>query len=163
VKLLISITIAALLASGWPMSTVEPRVATVPRAASTPGNPDAAGWNGRPEDRNNPPPAPAKVTRGFASWCAPTRDKCRNWGGNAKLAAVPSFGFGDGLYPVHVCRADKPRVCTDPIVVSFCSCGTHVIDLSPASFRELAPLSVGVVKVTVSPAVPLPPNTDTAP
>jgi rare lipoprotein A (peptidoglycan hydrolase) len=88
---------------------------------------------------------------------------------------VPSFQYGDRPYYVRVCRTDADR-CTTVKVVSSCDCGIGIIDLSPAAFKDLAPLSVGRVPVTVTrvaptvevqaapakPGVPLPP-TDTEP
>jgi hypothetical protein len=95
--------------------------------------------------------------RGLASWCAPTPRYCHGWD-KARLAAVPSFRNGDKPYLVRVCSATR---CTVARVVSFCACGNHVIDLSPPAFRNLAPLSRGVVRVTVT-RVELP-ATDTVP
>lgn len=118
-----------------------------------------------------PPPSPAiteppAIEAGLASYCAPTPTRCQSWGGDAHLAAVPSFRYGDRPYRVTVCRQDDLSRCTTVRVVSFCGCGNKIIDLSPAAFRELAPLSRGIVPVTVQdaagPGITAPP-TDTEP
>lgn len=102
---------------------------------------------------------------GVATYCAPTPTRCQSWGGDALVGAVPSFRFGDKPYPATVCRGGR---CVEVTVVSFCACGQRggkdtVIDLSPAAFRRLAPLSRGVIDVTLTyGGVPLP-ATDTAP
>ncbi len=103
---------------------------------------------------------------GWATYCAPTPTRCQSWGGGRHLGAVPSFHYGDDPYLVKVCSDSG---CTQVLVVSYCACGDRngiptVIDLSPAAFRDIAPLSVGVVRVTLSAgsAVPLP-QTDTVP
>lgn len=76
-----------------------------------------------------------------ATWCAPTPTQCRRWGGNALLAALPTY---QGVpYRIRVWRGSKH---VDVTVVSVCGCG---IDLSPAAFGELAPLSRGRIAVEV--------------
>jgi len=62
---------------------------------------------------------------------------------------------------VQVC-ADR---CVTVVVDDWCGCpGGRVIDLSDEDFARLAPLSVGVLRVTVSTGpAPTPPATDTAP
>ena len=106
------------------------------------------------------PPAVSGLS-GTAAYCEPTPKYCRTWGGDAHLAAVPTFRWGDEPYPLTVCRQDKPNVCAHVTVVSYCACGTHVVDLSLAAFLELAPKPAGVVHVTLSEAVlPTPPSTD---
>jgi hypothetical protein len=93
-----------------------------------------------------------------ATWCAPTPTQCQNWGGNARLAAVNSFRFGDEPYPVRVWRGD---IYVDVTVVSFCGCHGELgyIDLSPAAFRILEPnLDVGRIDVAVEVLVDLPPD-----
>lgn len=85
---------------------------------------------------------------GQATWCAPTPTQCQSWGGDAHLGAVPSFRWGDPEYLARVCHDGH---CTVVRVVSYCGCpGNRIIDLSPAAFRELAPLSRGVIPVTLS-------------
>jgi hypothetical protein len=104
---------------------------------------------------------------GKATWCAPTPTHCQSWGGDALLGAMPSFDFGDEPFVATVCHDGS---CVDVTVVSYCACGDRngvptVIDLSPTAFTRLAPLSRGVIDVTVelaAPGVTLPP-TDTAP
>ena len=115
-----------------------------------------------------PLPSPATfelasaIEGGLAAWCAPTLTQCQSWGPPAKLGAVSSFTWGDVPYRVRVCRQDGDGACVAVAVVSFCECaGDRVIDLSPAAFAELAPLSRGLVAVTVErggPSVTLPPT-----
>jgi hypothetical protein len=104
---------------------------------------------------------------GYATFCAPTPTHCQNWGGDAHLGAVPTFHYGDEPYQVTVRHDARHTVVT---VVSYCACGDRagtptVIDLSPAAFSDLAPLSAGVIEVTIvveGPRMTLPP-TDTLP
>jgi hypothetical protein len=93
-----------------------------------------------------------------ATWCAPTPTQCTRWGGNAKLAAVHSFRFGDEPYLVKVERGNRS---VTVLVVSYCACrGTdRAIDLSPFAFRQLAPLSRGRIDVVMEWPVPEPPRT----
>lgn len=98
--------------------------------------------------------------------------------GPGLYAAVHSFRFGNPRYKLTVCRADDPRRCVTVVVRDHCQClvGTaseRIIDLSPSAFERLAPLSVGLVKVTIggrAPAtnptakpVPTAPPTDVGP
>jgi hypothetical protein len=101
---------------------------------------------------------------GKATWCAPTPTHCQSWGGGALVGAVPSFSYGDEPYLAEVCSGGA---CVTVTVVSYCACGDRggeptVIDLSPAAFSRLAPLSAGVIDVTMESGGPaaLPP-TDT--
>lgn len=97
---------------------------------------------------------PLSVAKGYATWCAPTPTHCQKWGGTAHVGAVRSFRSGDKPYTVRVCLVSAPARCTTVVVVSYCACGPRkgeatVIDLSPAAFRELRPLSRGIALVTV--------------
>lgn len=104
--------------------------------------------------------AGAQRFRGLATWCAPTPDHCRGWD-EQYVGAVPSFRFGDEPYAVQVCLATEPATCTHVVVTSYCACGDRrgqptVIDLSVPAFRELAPLSRGVIAVIVSNPIDVP-------
>jgi hypothetical protein len=66
-------------------------------------------------------------------------------------------------------RGQRVTVCADECVTvtltDWCACGDRggistVIDLSPDAFRRLAPLSAGVITVSIEPAITLP-STDT--
>lgn len=95
--------------------------------------------------------APA-VWQASATWCAPTPTKCQGWGGDVRLAALPTY---DGTpYRIRVTYGEHH---VDALVVSVCDCG---VDLSPAAFRHLAPLSRGRIAVQVEGpiAVVLPPT-----
>jgi len=90
--------------------------------------------------------------------------------GPGLYAAVPSYTFGDRRYPLTVCLRDDPSRCVTVTVRDHCNCyvGTpdeRLIDLSPAAFAQLAPLSKGLIYVSTSrSAVTLtPPPTDTSP
>jgi len=101
-----------------------------------------------------PAPDTATLQRFTATWCAPTPRYCKGWGGDAHVAAVRSFRFGDEPYWVRVSRVTSGEVRSTVVrVVSFCACmkrgGRPSIDMSPAAFRELGPLSRGVLRVTV--------------
>lgn len=80
-------------------------------------------------------------------------------------AAGPALRVGSWRGDVvEVCSADR---CTTVRLVDWCACGPRggqatLLDLSPDAFRELAPLSRGVIRVTVEgrPTPTLPP-TDT--
>ena len=90
------------------------------------------------------------VFQASATWCAPTPTICKRWGGDAKLAALP--GFSGKSYTVRVIYGERSVLVS---VVSTCGCG---IDLSPAAFRELAPLSRGRIPVLVEGPITLPPT-----
>lgn len=82
----------------------------------------------------------ASEVRGKATWYDD---------GPGYYAAVPSFSWGDKPYRVIVYYKDRSVTVT---VRDHCGCyvgnaDERVIDLSPAAFAELAPLSVG--KITV--------------
>ena len=83
--------------------------------------------------------------------------------GPGLYAAVPSWRWGDEPYRLRVTAGDRAVVVT---VGDFCGCpGGRVIDLSADAFRRLAPLSVGLVRVTVTrlDADVTPPPTETEP
>ena len=85
--------------------------------------------------------------------------------GPGHYGAVHSWRWGDERYAVQVCLQDR-SACTYVMVRDYCACRDRhgdptVIDLSPAAFRDLAPLSRGIVKVVVKGPVPfstLPPT-----
>jgi hypothetical protein len=83
-----------------------------------------------------------------ATWCAPTPTHCQSWGGNARFGAVHGFRFGDAPWWARVWRG---ALFADVLVVSYCACrGTDAaIDLSPAAFDLLAPLSRGRIAVAI--------------
>lgn len=94
---------------------------------------------------------PAAVSGGLASWYDD---------GSGLYAAVPSWRFGDTPYRVRVTGNGRSVVVT---VRDFCGCpGDRIIDLSADAFARLAPLSRGLLPVTVSDAGPgpTPPQTD---
>ena len=76
--------------------------------------------------------------------------------GSGLYAAVPSYRFGDPTYPLNVCAGTR---CVQVTVRDHCQChvGTsreRIIDLSRDAFSRLAPLSRGLVRVTLSEPVP---------
>lgn len=177
--LLVAFIAASVLAA--PRSAPEPTaLLDVSQGASAPGSIGAplpeAGDRLRPPASPSPPavanvatseglqgpttPMPAPRFRGLATWCAPTPDHCRGWD-RQYVGAVPSFRFGDEPYAVQVCLADQPATCTHVVVTSYCACGDRrgqptVVDLSVPAFRELAPLSRGVIAVIVSGPIAVP-------
>ncbi len=89
--------------------------------------------------------------------------------GPGLYAAVPSYSFGDPRYQITVC--DDEGDCVEVTVRDHCNCyvGTadeRMIDLSPAAFAALEPLSRGVMYVTIGGSTPrpnlTPPPTDTS-
>jgi hypothetical protein len=150
-----------------------------PQALALPGVPSAAPSGGpaaagdpREPSGGTPNPAVARTevlgdlvgagrqVSGWAAWCAPTPTRCHGWD-TQYVGAVPSFRHGDDPYAVQVCLAERPATCTHVVVVSFCACGDRkgeptVIDLSPPAFRELAPQTLGIVRVVVSGPIPVP-------
>jgi hypothetical protein len=98
-------------------------------------------------------PDTATDVAGTATWCAPTPRYCHGWGGTAHLGAMASFRYGDRPYLVTVRRGSAKTIVR---VVSYCDCGSTLIDLSPAAFRDLAPLSRGRIRVTLTVGVALP-------
>jgi hypothetical protein len=105
-----------------------------------------------PRPTTTPAPAARHSISGTASYCAPTPTRCQGWGGTARLGAVPTFHFGDRRYLARACErlADAGTRCVTVLVVSYCACRDKVIDLSPDAFRQLAPLSRGIVPVRVT-------------
>jgi hypothetical protein len=89
------------------------------------------------------PPSPAsriRIRTGIASWY---RD------GAGLYAAVPGWRWGDRPYRVSVC-ARHSDACVTVTVRDFCGCpDRRLIDLSAEAFRRLAPLSLGLVRVSV--------------
>ena len=110
-------------------------------------------------------PLAARSATGWATWYDD---------GPGMYGAVPSWRWGDEPYTVQVCGFEGGRTnCVLVTVRDFCLCGDRhgvptVIDLSPSAFRALAPLSRGVIRVTVDGvrsgpaprAVPTAPATD---
>lgn len=104
---------------------------TAPRGRAASGNP-ASGAPAAAGDIGS------ATTAGVASWYDD---------GPGLYAAVPSWSFGDTQYQVLVRAGDRSVVVT---VRDFCGCpGARIIDLSPDAFVRLAPLSRGLVVVTV--------------
>lgn len=150
--ILTGIIIAAVILATAPRSASHPDSRTV----SVPGE----GSSGAPlPDRPSPGMRELIVAAprtGFASWYDD---------GAGYYGAVRSWSWGDDPYAVQVCLADRPGTCTHVVIRDYCACGDRhgeatVIDLSPSAFRELAPLSRGIVRVTVSDPIdiPLPPT-----
>ena len=107
---------------------------------------------------------PAGVTNyGRVDTCTPYLSKAQGGRGGEQVyyAAVPRWQWSHPSFRLRVCRKDDPTRCV--IVVARDSCGrcredikkrwtsrSLAIDLSPAAFRALAPLSRGVVAVVIS-------------
>lgn len=137
-----------------PSGTPRAPVSGVP---SSPAPVLEAGSEGLSGSLTTPMPA-MHVPTGWATWYDD---------GSGYYGAVHTWRFGRDPFAVQVCLADRPGTCTHVVVRDFCACGHRhgeptVIDLSPAAFRELAPLSRGVIRVTVSGRIDIPlPPTDT--
>ena len=92
---------------------------------------------------------------GYRNTCSPYAT-----GEKVYYAAVGTWKWGDKPYKVRVCLRDH-SVCVVAVVRDYClgawqslrkpwSSASRVIDLSPALFAALAPLSRGVVYVVIS-------------
>lgn len=132
--------------SAGPRSDRTPVRSPVALAAEAGTNPKAPGLRSRPSGTSSLPPSAVILAQ--ATWCKPTPTQCQNWGGDAKVAGVHSFTFGDVPYWVRVTRGSKH---VDVLVVSHCACQDRSdrIDLSASAFLELAPLSRGRIDVEV--------------
>ena len=107
---------------------------------------------------------PEGVTNyGRKDTCTPFKTVAEGGRGGERIyyAAVPRWRWGVPSFRLRVCRKDDPTRCV--IVVARDSCGrcredikkrwtsrSLAIDLSPAAFIALAPLSRGVVAVVIS-------------
>jgi hypothetical protein len=103
--------------------------------------------------------APAVIT-GPATWYdAPT---ARDAAAGPALRRALGRGWRDST--VQVCGK---ATCIEVVLSDWCACGHgHLIDLDDQAFRQLAPLSQGIVRVTVTTqwwARPTPPPTDYVP
>lgn len=119
-----------------------------------------------PSRASEGPPPPAlrgvPLTSGLATWYG-------TGPGAGHAAAGGELRTGDwrGRH-VRVCHDDR---CVRVVLDDWCGCvGKRIIDLSDEDFRRLAPLSVGVIRVTVSvvgvergQAIPTAPPTDIGP
>lgn len=130
-----------LLCGDLPPSSGAPEPAATPAApTSTATTRPVSGGSSAPVSR------PAAVRRGLATWYCCTR-------GYSRLALVaaagPALRVGRwrGRFVTVVAGGRRLRV----RLVDWCSChGGRIIDLHPSAFRRLAPLGVGVKRVTVT-------------
>ncbi|MBA3583024.1 MAG: hypothetical protein H0W36_00590 [Gemmatimonadetes bacterium] len=109
-------------------------------------------------------PMSATSVRGTATWYCGAGSRCtRGYGPSDLVAAIdPTTGIvrGTRLTVTSGGRSVSVRV------VDVCACrGERVIDLTTGAFRRLAPLSRGVIPVTIRIGGPRPtlPPTDVAP
>lgn len=116
------------------------------------GGPVVQAGSGNPlaPSPSSPMPDGSSIT-GIASWYD---------AGPGLYAAVPTWRWGDEPYRVRVTAGHRSVVVT---VLDFCGCpGGRVIDLSADAFARLAPLSAGLVRVTITrlgPGLTPPPTT----
>ncbi len=114
--------------------------------------------------------APRTVT-GNATWYCSASSACTH--GYSPSDLVAAIDTNTGFHQGDVLRVTSGRKHVDVVIVDTCLCkGRRVIDLTSGAFWRLAPLSAGVVPVTLQlkgqigePAVrPLPtgPRTDVA-
>ena len=112
----------------------------------TPSSPGAEAGSIPAREGGAPQPA---ASSGIASW---------HDDGPGLYAAVPGWHFGDQPYRLVVSAGSSSVVVE---VRDACGCPRgRLIDLSPAAFARLAPLSAGLVRVTItrSPTVTPPPT-----
>jgi hypothetical protein len=106
--------------------------------------------------------ADVQALRSASGWATWYRDPNKS----GPYAATPWYRWGMDPEWVSVCAFPEGRtVCTNALVSDFCACGDRhgvptLIDLAPSAFAELAPLSVGVLRVQVFRGVPAAPATD---
>ena len=87
--------------------------------------------------------------RGVASWYCGNGSPCtRGYPGGLYAAAGPALRVGDWRGRVVVVSAGSARV--QVRLIDWCACPSRVLDLYSDAFRRLAPLSAGLVKVTVT-------------
>lgn len=111
------------------------------------------------EARGAPTLAGGTTYTGLASWFPAA----------GMQGAVPWWRPGQDPQWASVCRFTGGRSrCVTVLLTGWCGClqgqsGERLIDLSPAAFRQLAPLSVGLIRVTLEVPVQGPrlPQTDT--
>jgi hypothetical protein len=120
-----------------PVPTMPGEVRTVPSAPALLATPTP---HPTPKPTSRPtsvPVARGHVRTGTATWYA----------ANGLIAAVPGWHWGDRPYRVLVTYGGRSVIVT----VQDCLCGRtdRLIDLSDDAFRRLAPLSVGVIRVSV--------------
>ena len=96
-------------------------------------------------------PHDAARMRGYATWyCLTGTSACHRSASGGMYAAAGSELRTKGWRgsKVRVCTPDR---CVTVTLIDWCACkGDRVIDLYSDAFRELAPLSRGVLRVTVS-------------
>jgi hypothetical protein len=133
-----------------PTSATQPAPVTSGGTGNEQGTPAPAAESRTPAPRQS---APAATVRGLASWYGVDGDVA---------AAGPALRHGHwrGSF-VQVC-ADR---CVTVRLVDWCQCysgrrSERVIDLSPSAFARLAPLSAGLIRVTVRGVELVPPATD---
>ena len=93
---------------------------------------------------------PALSIAGTASWYCGNGSPCtRGYPGGLYAAAGPALRVGD--WRGRVVRVCRLSTCIRVTLIDACQCyGARVLDLYSDAFRRLAPLSAGLVKVTVS-------------
>ena len=136
------------------------------RGGSNPGQLHGAGLTGSvlreaPRVPVTDPPTLGASLRGTATWYCGNGSRCtRGYDPTDMVAAIDTgtgFRRGDVVTVRHAGRAVTVRI------VDVCGCaGARVIDLTTGAFRRLAPLSRGVIPVTLTSAIALP-ATDAAP
>lgn len=111
--------------------------------------PDAAQPTPVVRTQSKAPPGRIRA-RGAATWyCVPGVSAChRDYGAGLYAAAGPELRVGDWRgRKVMVCAGDD---CVRVTLVDWCACpGDRVVDLYGDAFRRLAPLSEGILRVSV--------------
>ena len=101
--------------------------------------------------RPTPPPNAGNTVRGDASWyCKAGESACHYaYSGGMYAAAGPALRVGDWRgRQVVVCSGGN---CVRVTLIDWCQCyGSRVIDLYSDAYRQLAPLSSGTTRVSVS-------------
>jgi len=175
IAIVVGVTGAASNVTAWAASTPRPAQLAVPSAPAAGVSP-APGRTGQPDDHPGAQPAgpvPGRITpstsavtasgpestgnpgaagslRGYATWFrSPSGVSAA---GPRLRAALPGWRGTS----VQVCHADR---CTVTVLGDWMR-ADRLVDLDDDAFRALAPLSVGVLAVTLTP-IPAPPVTST--
>lgn len=165
--------VAALILGAHPA----PRGA-VPASATAELPPGTPGITAVVAPRAPPPPAPTASSTSDAAWSAPAAAVQAT----ERRAAVVGVASWYATGPANVAAAGPAlRRSLGPhwrgtlvlveangrqVVVrlgDWCACRTRIIDLPASAFARLAPLSVGVIRVSVVTVAPTPPVTSTLP
>ena len=140
--------------------------AATPPSASERAIPVASqGRTGAPQSVGDGDRSERRAYASAAAPCVPGPSSgCARLGGGVPLRGIASWYGATGLIAaagpglrvghwrgkiVETCLANRPTVCVRVKLSDWCACPKRLIDLGDEAFRRLAPLSVGLVRVSV--------------